>query len=416
LIAWQARGWCTAIAAAVVLIANVLLPAAAADVTVTSNADVIPPGWIHVQRRVEIGGGAPAIDVQIALAPDHAGQQSRYESAAVLGLARCSEWFGPGPPDGLTMVDAPWNGALHHDNLSTRVLVDSRWLAPERASEPERSILVAIADRWWTPVFAARDRSLARALALYTASRILALEYPNTSYVDRFFGGHVPMVFRAIPLTQADHVGPAGDAAADIARWLLTAEAYFGWPTLQAVLSSYVRAHRNAPGSADDLQQLFEDTTGRDLGWFFDEIASRRTVDFAVRAITVERAGSGEGPPWRTVVSIARIGEGLFPGTSRARRGFVTAPGAVHIEIEFADGERVRETWDGRDATWAKTYIGAARPVAVMVDPDHVLVVEKRRVNNSWTAHPDGGLVSLAWSGRWMVWLQDYLLGFAALV
>src|SRR4029079_16375858 len=123
-------------------------------------------------------------------------------------------------------------------------------------------------------------------LMRYAAQRLLGEEFPNTSYVARFFGGHVAMVFRAVPVaTSALREGPPADETAAVARWLLTAERYFGWPTLQSVLWSYFHTHRFGFASELELQHLFEETTGRELTWFFDPIDARRTLDFRVGAV-----------------------------------------------------------------------------------------------------------------------------------
>jgi hypothetical protein len=376
--------------------------------------------WIESRQRIERGPDAPPIEVRLLLVPDHADQLERYRNATELALKRFSEWFGPYPYDHLTIVDAPWNAVVRRTDFPLLVAVESRWLAPARASEPERSIVTAIAGQWWSTAVAfdeTREWPLAGGLRQYAAQRLLAEEYPNTSYVARFFGGHIAMVFRAVPLaTAALREGPPADQAAAVARWLLTAERYFGWPTLQSVLWSYFRTHRFGFASELDLQHLFEETTGRELTWFFDLIDARRTLDFRVGAVKIEPVETSSGRRFRTVVDVTRVGDGIFPGTSRAPYAGATGRGAIQVQLDFAGGERVVETWDGRDRVRSLTYVAASPIVAVQIDPDHVIAAETGRVGNSWTARSKSSAVSLAWSGRWMLWLQDHLLSVAALI
>ena len=59
-------------------------------------------------------------------------------------------------------------------------------------------------------------------------------------------------------------------------------------PVLQSVVWSFFRAHRFGFASEVELQQLFEETTGRELTWFFDLIDAPRTLDFSVGAVRSE--------------------------------------------------------------------------------------------------------------------------------
>jgi hypothetical protein len=376
--------------------------------------------WIESQQRIDRGPDAPPIEVRLLLVPDHANQLERYRNAAELALKRFSDWFGPYPYDHLTIVDAPWNAVVPRTDFPLVVAAESRWLAPARASEPERSIVTAIAGQWWSTAVAfdeTRDGPLARGLMRYAAQRLLAEEFPNTSYVARFFGGHVAMVFRAVPVaTSALREGPSADQAAAIARWLLTAERYFGWPTLQSVLWSYFRTHQFGFASELELQHLFEETTGRELTWFFDLIDGRRTLDFSVGAVKIEPVETSAGRRFRNVVDVTRVGDGVFPGTSRAPYAGANGSGAIQVQLDFAGGERVRQTWDGRDRVRSLAYVAASPVVGVQIDPDHVIAAETGRVGNSWTARSRSAAVSLAWSGRWMLWLQDHLLAVASLI
>jgi hypothetical protein len=53
--------------------------------------------------------------------------------------------------------------------------------------------------------------------------------------------------------------------------------------------------------------------------------------------------------------------------------------------------------------------------VSAEVDPDHVLLLDIDRTNNSRTLAPKGTEAATKWSLKWMVWLQDLLLTWATL-
>ena len=58
-----------------------------------------------------------------------------------------------------------------------------------------------------------------------------------------------------------------------------------------------------------------------------------------------------------------------------------------------------------------------ARRVSAQVDPNRVLLLDVNYTNNSKTLEPrERPTAATKWSMKWMVWLQDCLLSWAALV
>jgi hypothetical protein len=50
------------------------------------------------------------------------------------------------------------------------------------------------------------------------------------------------------------------------------------------------------------------------------------------------------------------------------------------------------------------------------VDPNRVLLLDLAYTNNSKTLEPRGSDAATKWSLKWVVWLEDCLLSWAALV
>src|SRR5262249_33803584 len=107
-----------------------------------------------------------------------------------------------------------------------------------------------------------------------------------------------------------------------------------------------------------------------------------------------------DGQPRSTVV-VRRLGEAVFP---------------VDVATTFADGERVGEHWDGADRWKAFVYERPSPAGAAEVDAARVLLLDVNWTNNSRTTKPQGPRAATKWSLKWMVWLQDCLLSWAALV
>ena len=112
-------------------------------------------------------------------------------------------------------------------------------------------------------------------------------------------------------------------------------------------------------------------------------------------------ASAREGDRYRTNVIVRRYGEAVFP---------------VDVLTTFRNGERVTERWDGVDRWKLYTYDRPEQALSAQVDPNRVLLLDVNYTNNSKTLEPRGPQAATKWSLHWMVWLQDCLLSWAALV
>ncbi len=83
--------------------------------------------------------------------------------------------------------------------------------------------------------------------------------------------------------------------------------------------------------------------------------------------------------------------------------------------MTFADGSTASERWDGRERWKLFTYDRTAAAVSAEVDPDHVLLLDINRLNNSHAvaSRAQGGR---QWAGRWWLWLQDLALTYGFFV
>ena len=88
----------------------------------------------------------------------------------------------------------------------------------------------------------------------------------------------------------------------------------------------------------------------------------------------------------------------------------------VDVLVTFADGQQVRDHWDGRDRWKAWRWERSARAVTAQVDPERVLLLDVNYTNNSWTLRPETAEAARKWTSAWFVWLQDALLTWASLV
>ena len=386
---------------------------------------------------------AATIEITLQLHPDHRRHEARIRDAAGEAIHQYVEWFGPAPFESLTIETAPLSVPAPADRAGS-ISLRPHWLQPERSLLLEAEIARAIARQWWGGAITMPD-SVAGGVAEYAQSRTLERIYDRrhqrlaySTYETRYFGGLVPWAIRALRLDRrtagigraeyrrhadvdvagaAPELGPA--RTAKIAAGLLTLERYIGWPALQRGLSLAVERYRGRSMSADDFARTIGDAADRDLSWFFDPLMkSTAKWDYAVTSIATEtRSGTncGDGSCVRSAVIIQRLGEATFTGTSHAPAGEFESGRALEIDVEFADGQKAQERWDGRAASKTLTFDGPSPVVRASIDPREVLAMDLYRQNNTRAVAVVDTITPVSWSVRWTIWLQDLLLTHALL-
>jgi hypothetical protein len=112
--------------------------------------------------------------------------------------------------------------------------------------------------------------------------------------------------------------------------------------------------------------------------YFNQAVYGTAILDYAVDSISSDPVewwkSDSKNKTLRDTVTLHRIGDFLLP---------------VTVEIVFSDGTRRREHWDpaaGDNHRWITyTYLTTARVVSAEIDPDHTVLLDVSRFNNSRT-------------------------------
>lgn len=116
-------------------------------------------------------------------------------------------------------------------------------------------------------------------------------------------------------------------------------------------LRLYFEQNRLQHVSEADLRAAMEQSSGRELGWFFQQwLHTTDTLDYGVGDVRTERAPGG----WRTRVEVLRLGDAWMPVTLR-----------VGGEAQLLASRDRRQTVE---------VTTRARPAEVVLDPDDVLL------------------------------------------
>ena len=407
-------------------------------------ARAIFPTLLLLTVGFERATSASTIEIFLQLHPDHRRHEPRIRDAAGEAIAQYVEWFGPAPFESLNIETAPPR-TLVPPAGEGRISLRPHWLQPERSLLLEAEIARAIARQWWGVAITMPEQALADGVAEYAQSRTLERIYDRrhqrlaySTYETRYFGGLVPWAIRALRVDRRTAgIGRAeyrrhadvdvrgaepelrSARAAKIAAGLLTLERYIGWPALQRGFSLAVERYRGRSMSTEDFARTIGDAAERDLSWFFDPLfKSTATWDYAVTSIATEaRPGSncGSGSCVRSTVTIQRLGEAMFTGTSHPPSGDFESGRALEIDVEFADGQKSQERWDGRAASKTLTFDAPSPVVRASIDPRDVVAMDLYRQNNTRSVAIVDTTTPASWSVRWTIWLQDLLLTHALL-
>jgi hypothetical protein len=368
----------------------------------------------------------PAVEMRLLLQPEHAAQAERHFDATRTTLRYYGEWFGPYPYGHITIIDPAYQSGAGGMEYPTLFTAGTRWLAPARVTTPEGVTVHEAGHQFWYGIVASNefeDAWMDEGFNTYSTARAIAQVYDPNYLALRYFGGFLPWVFRDIALrreTEGNRLaGYRRDAKSDVpstpsfryfpstggsitynktALWLNTMERWLGWPTMQRIMSRYFERWKFKHPKPDDFFAVVNEVGGRDFGGFFDQVyRSSNVFDYGVQDLKSER----EGEQYHTALVVRRYGEAIFP---------------VDVAVTFRNGERVIERWEGADRWKLYTYDRPSQALSAEVDPDRVLLLDIASTNNSKTLEPQGGGAATKWSLKWMVWLQDCLLSWAALV
>jgi hypothetical protein len=361
-------------------------------------------------RGAFAAAGLPRVDVTMTIPPGHAADSDRYLYAALTTLKILGQWLGPFPDSTLAVTAArtPW------------------WSSPA-AMAPELAVARDVSRRYWDRAVDARalpdwfvgglvEYGARRAVSTIVDEQYLAVYRSRAE--GRYFGGFVPRDLR-VPLRVEDEGDPvddyrarplATDRRALEAKTLLalgTLERWVGRPTFDAILAEFVR--EGGQPTIEGVGRLASRVSGQDLTWFFDQTLNHEgAFDYGVSSLSSDAQADGW---YRTTVSVQRLGEGIFSGAGNAGSGPFEHGRAIVVATTFADGEVMRETWDGRSRAKHFEYRSRSPAVSAEVDPDRVLLLDLNRSNNGVTLDPGSARTAATrWAARWMIWMEDALL------
>jgi len=386
------------------------------------------PDYIERHERFE-HPVLPPVDLRLLIQPEHAGQADRHFAATRAALKNYGEWFGAYPYGHLTIIDPAYQSGAGGMEYPTLFTAGSRFFAPEHVGDPEDVSIHEAGHQFWYGIVGTNefeDAWMDEGINTFSEARVMGTWAAPTYFSQRYFGGFLPYVFTDIVAdrenvwnrlagyrrTPKDDVQstptyryyPASGGAITYnktALWLNTMERSLGWPVVQRIMSTYFSRWKFKHPKPQDFFDVANEVSGRNLNGYFDQVyRSSNVFDYGIQDLRSDK----DGDKYRTLAVVRRYGEAIFP---------------IDVRVTFADGSHVVEHWDGVERWHLYTYERAQAAVSAEADPDHVLLLDVNRTNNSRTLSPldaAGPQAATKWSLKWMVWLQDHLLSWSMLV
>lgn len=408
--------------------------------------DVHDFAWTTSPDFIELTADTEDVAIRLLIQPDHVGLADRYLSSAKAAIACYQDWIGDYPFPNLTVVDPP-RGALNSGGMEYPTLVTDIGLYgfPAGIRLIEGTMVHEIGHTYWYFMLASNEfeeswldegfTSFAESKAMHsiygpegdlidlmgikidqaTIARVNYMSYPDRDPMARFAWKYYSKFSYAIN----SYYKPA--------TMLATLENYLGEDTMRAILRTYYKRWRFKHPTTRDFIDIANEVSGQDLNWFFDQaIYSNAVLDYSVSWISSKKVDSGKGYDF-TMTPLPESDSALTKDTVRVpdeekadslsedrylsrikvrRMGTFVFP--VTVEMVFDDGEKIRESWDGKD-TWTEfRYIKPVKLVSATVDPDRKVTMDVNYTNNGQTLDPESkGIVRMC--ARAFFWAQFML-------
>lgn len=327
-------------------------------------------------------------EVVLVYPPEQEHAAGRYLDVAEHALTHYGAWYGPYPYPRLSVVVVP-GGSLGAGGMEypTLVMIDAMAMGiPDVMDNRFLEFVTAheIAHQWWQSTVATNEFEepwLDEGLAEYSGSRLVDLAYGpgqpllrlgtlsfSPQEMDRLeylaINPAVPMAGRAWDFAGMNYMVAT---YAKPSTSYTTMERMLGEERWLDVLRTYYQRYQFKHPTGEDWLEVVNQVGGEEARSLLEQLAyDDGLVDYAVSDLSCIQ----EGGLHHCAVTISRLGEVVLP---------------VEVEITFADGAQIRETWDGRDREQVYRYDKAYPVTVAEVDPDHALYLDVSFYNNSLT-------------------------------
>ena len=386
----------------------------------------------------------------LLIQPEHRWQAGRQFLALENALKWFGLWYGAYPYATITLVDPPY-GAMGAGGMEYPTLITggtSWWPGPNDGSE--EVVVHEFGHQYWYGMVGTNEFEeswLDEGFNTYSTGKVMDVAYGMRGFPIGFYG--IPLG-RALGMPQLnsdimnrsiylfygkyDPVVRNGWQYYDESRYginsymrpgtlLRTMENYLGAPVMARVMRAWFERYRFHHPDSLNFEKTVNEVSGRDMTWFFDQfVFGTNALNYRIGSVECDRVEVSLGSyvengkrvtvtekdanriakererkktpdQYRIVVKLVREGESVFP---------------VEMKMTLANGETVREQWDGRDRWVRYEYTKAAKVKSVEIDPERKILLDSSLADNSYVAET-AWLPLSKWSSNLLYWIQMVL-------
>ncbi|MBA4312078.1 MAG: peptidase M1 [Chlorobiaceae bacterium] len=428
--------------------------------------DVHDFAWTTSPEFIEFKGRAQDVDIRVLMQPDHAYQGNRHLEAAKIAVEYHQNWYGDYPYPNLTVVDprrdAGGSGGMEYPTLIT---AGTLYGLPAGVHAVEMVIIHEFGHNYWYHLLASNEFEeswLDEGINSYTENQIIESAYGNSGNFLNFLG----IKINDLQFQRAQYIGIAdldptirnawqyysgGSYAVNSymkpSVFLTTLQNYVGKETMLKIMRTYSERWRfKHPKTQDFIDVANEVYTqhrikdepeyskiqiaqssatnqgSQNLGWFFQQaLYTNAVLDYSVDYVSSKKILSDKGFDYNLTIQEGVDGKefhnqsddddedstSIFLSDVKIRRlGSFIFP--VEIEMQFENGETVREYWDGKELWKKYKYLKPSKLVSATVDPDHKIPLDINLTNNGKTIESQILAVNKL-SARILFWAQFIL-------
>lgn len=394
------------------------------------------PDFIEFKEKYTLDDPRVETEMILLVHRAHIKQKDRYAQALRNGLEFYSKSYGAYPYETITLVD-PAPGAMAAGGMEYPTLFTAdtiTWL-PKGVRLPEMVTIHEFGHGYWYGMVGSNEFEeawLDEGINTYSEIKAMTKYYGEDRSMLDIGGIKVGSVaYNRLAVIGSGRFDPiaknswqyisGGSYALNVyskaGLMLLTLERWLGEDVMSRIMKAYFEKWKFRHPTTKDFVQVAEEVSGKDLGWFFNQVlTSPDKLDYAISNLKAVEIGEAEGifdgqtnepkkkakagdkpkptpKMYRNEVVVARYGEWVFP---------------QDILIVFENGEKVRQTWDGKDRWTRFVYTKNTKVVSAEVDPEHKMVLDANYANNSRVLELKRPAVVKAALG-FMKWFQGLL-------
>ena len=417
--------------------------------TFSADNEVPPTELGEISRRFGITHEeAQLSDVKmiLLLQPEHARQTEKHFRALAAAIKYFGLWYGRYPHGTITVVDPP-HGAAGAGGMEypTFITAGTTWLVGANDGRPEEVVVHEFGHQFWQGLVGSNEFEEAwmdEGFNTYSTGKVIDKVYGRRSLPINIFGIPLSRMMRTLSfssleqdragyllVSKTDNMARNGweyqtDTSYSVnsymrpALLLNTLERILGSETMDRAMRAYQQRWRYGHPAAPDFIKAVEETSGKDLKWFFNQyVFGSNEVDYSVdeafsrpvrsavgvvgdRTVSEEEAAKQDRDAekankrmFETLVTLRREGEATFP---------------VDLVVRFDNGEVERRQWDGQYRWQRFRFVKGSRLASAEIDPEHKILLDVNWSNNSYVEKPQM-TTAVKWSSNLMFWVQHLL-------